>query len=130
MKRALYEIREDDEEEWRISDNPEFADHQRPLDTHAVSLEQLAEYCDFMAEQRNNHEFIGAHHILAALLIDELGRDTTKAIMLRIAEHGGLDSMNGVGGEQDAFVDFKTPDEEDTTSWGLVDRIAGQFRDC
>jgi len=75
-----------------------------------ISLEALADLCDGEAESRNNHEYVGAHRILAALFHQKLGREQATSLMREIAEYGGLDGMTGAGGEDDAFADFGIKD--------------------
>ena len=61
-----------------------------------MKLEELVQMCDQNAESRNNHDFVGAHRVLATLLFKTLGRKTTKDILVEIAELGGLDGMSGM----------------------------------
>jgi hypothetical protein len=69
------------------------------------TLEELADLCDEQAEQRNAHEFVGSHRLMAALLHRKTGRDKATDIMRQIAEMGGLNGMNGIGG-RGAFKEF------------------------
>lgn len=69
-------------------------------------LEELADLCDEQAEQCNAHDFVGSHRGLAALLYREVGRELATRVMRHIAEMGGLDGMNGVCTDQDAFVEL------------------------
>lgn len=69
-------------------------------------LEELADLCDEQAEQSNAHDFVGSHRSLAALLFREVGREPATRIMRHIAEMGGLDGMNGVCTNQNAFAEL------------------------
>lgn len=60
-----------------------------------LNIENLVQLCDQNAESRNNHDFVGTHRILSALLFRKLGRKQTTEIMIEIAELGGLDAMSG-----------------------------------
>jgi len=82
-----------------------------------LTLEEIADFADREAEGRNNGTYVGAHRILAALLHRKLGREQATEIMREIAEYGGLDGMNGVGGESAAFADFGIKD--DGKEWKL-----------
>lgn len=76
-----------------------------------ITLKQLVNFLDEEAEQRNNHNFVGAHRILGALLMDEVGQDIALQIMKRIAAFRGLDGMSGnycgrKRENEDAFLNF------------------------
>ena len=71
-----------------------------------LTLKELVNLCDQNAESRNNHSFVCLHRLLAKLLIGEVGEDYAKNIMKTIAEYGGLDGMNGCGGEPSAYAEF------------------------
>jgi hypothetical protein len=60
------------------------------------TLEQYANYADECSEQRNAHNFVGAHRVLAALLHAEAGRAGATRVLRTIAEYGGLDQMSPV----------------------------------
>ena len=82
------------------------------------TLEELTNFCDEEAESRNNHNFVGSHKILSALLFKQLGRKKATIIMQEIAEYSGLDGMMGL--EQDvksAFDDFGL--KNDWSEWEL-----------
>jgi len=66
-------------------------------------LEKDAEYCDSKAEARNDHDYVGAHRVLAALLYQEVGREVATRIMKRIKRLKGLDGMVGMDGIPPAF---------------------------
>jgi hypothetical protein len=87
-----------------------------------TTLEQLADLCDQEAESENLHEYVGAHRILAALLHQQQGREQATRIMFAIAELGGLDGMNGVGGKSGAFADFGI--QECWADWTLQEDAA------
>jgi len=76
------------------------------------TLEELANFCDQNAESRNNHDFVGSHRLLAAMLIKQLGREIATDIMFEIAEYGGLDGASGLywQGGSSAFDDFGIED--------------------
>jgi hypothetical protein len=76
-----------------------------PATLENVTTEGLAEMCDGGAESRNAHDFVGAHRMLAALLIQSIGKDATKRAMWHIASHGGLDRASGVCSSDDAWSD-------------------------
>ena|SRR5687767_2602305 len=98
---------------WYLSDYPS-EDVYEPLTNETLlqqtTLEQLADLCDGDAESSNNHSFVGAHRVLAALLHQQLGREQATRILFEIASHGGLDGMAGIGGKNDAFADFGIKD--------------------
>jgi len=71
-----------------------------------VSLEALANFCDEKAEDGN---FVGCHRLLATILYRSVGRRYATEIMREIAEHGGLDGMNGVCCAADAYADLGVP---------------------
>ena len=71
-----------------------------------TDIKEIVDLCDQEAESRNNHGFVCLHRLLAKMLIGEVGEDYATNIMKTIAEYGGLDGMNGCGGEPDAYVDF------------------------
>lgn len=87
-------------------------------DTRDATLEELADLCDQCAENVNAHDFVGVHRLLAALLQRELGRDGAKVVMRHIAELGGLDGMNGICGQDNAFADLGVP--EPWQDWKLA----------
>jgi hypothetical protein len=77
------------------------------------TVEELADFCDANAGSRNNHDFVGSHRVLAALLYARLGRESATGIMREIAEFGGLDGMSGGWwgeGNGSAFADFGIKD--------------------
>lgn len=81
------------------------------IDEHPIYiLEQVADFCDQNAESRINRDYCGTHRILAALLYQEVGHEQATKLLVAIAAYGGLDGMNGVGGEADAFEDFGIQD--------------------
>ncbi len=93
------------------------------IDEHPVmKLEELVQMCDQEAESRNNHDYVGAHRILATLLFNKLGREKATEIMLEIAEYGGLDAMNRLYADQlkdnlNAYKDLGI--EEPWHDWSL-----------
>jgi hypothetical protein len=66
-------------------------------DAELASIDDLAELCDMDAEQENAHTFVGVHQKLADLLVKRLGKKAATQIMLDIAYHKGLHTMNGGG---------------------------------
>lgn len=74
---------------------------------HNATTKELADLCDEDAESCNNHFAVGMHRLLAVLLCGVVGDDYTNKIMLKIAEYGGLDGMNGSGGKVAAYKDLK-----------------------
>ncbi len=93
-----------DSEYYRTFKEPNILD-ENP-DPKSLGLEELAEMCDLNAESRNDHEYIGAHRLLAALLFKKVGRDKATEIMFEIAEYGGLDYMVGMDGQKPVYDDF------------------------
>lgn len=95
-----------------------YADEVKPQGKRTVirwpilTPEQLACFCDENAENRNNHEFVGLHYLLARYLHTLLERRDVAYIMKGIAEYGGLDGMNGIGGTENAYADFGVSGEE------------------
>ena len=81
------------------------------------TLEELVNMCDQDAESLNNHSFVGLHKLLCTLLFQHLGREKTTNIVYEIAEYGGLDGMNGIGGKCSAYADFGLKD--DWSEWQL-----------
>jgi len=71
-----------------------------------AKLEELVELADRDAENRNAHDFCGAHRVLGAVLYRELGRWLATLLMLRIARLGGLQGMTGVCCEMDAYSEL------------------------
>ncbi len=67
-----------------------------------ATLEELVQLCDQDAENRNAHEFVGAHRLLGRVLYTQYGRGAATKTMLEIAELGGLHGMNGVGNDDEA----------------------------
>jgi hypothetical protein len=123
-RRTLIEVREDDFD-WQIdtltgdeNEDNGWWDEQRPLGELAT-LEHFADYCDRKAEARNNHEYTGAHRVLAALLHQQLGRDGATHLLHLIAEYGGLDRMVGVGEITNDFAELGIP--EGDVEWQLAD---------
>lgn len=80
----------------------------RMLDAeNSDGLRELADYLDQRAEDANAHDFVGCHRLLAKLLFDHLGLVSAGQVMYGIAEHGGLNGMNGVCGANSAFKKLK-----------------------
>ncbi len=75
-------------------------------DPKSFGLEELAQMCDLNAESRNDHDYVGAHRLLAALLFTKVGREKATEIMLEIAEYGGLDYMVGMDGQKPVYEEF------------------------
>ena len=75
-------------------------------DPKSMVLEELADLCDRQAEARNDHEYVGAHRLLATLLFKRVGCDKATEIMLEIAEYGGLDYMVGMDGQKPVYEEF------------------------
>lgn len=128
MKRTICRINEDGPaaegyldygDEWKIEEM--VAAGEAIVDAPAT-LEELADFCDQNAEGRNNHSFVGAHRILAAILHQQVGRDTATTIMRAIAEYSGLDYASGCGignhPEREAWADFNLP--EPWKEWALT----------
>lgn len=77
-----------------------------------ATLEELADLCDQNAASRNNHAFVGAHRMLAAILHQQVGRETAARLLRAVAEYGGLDYASGCGADagEDAWGDFGLKD--------------------
>ena len=102
----------------RIDDNP------------TLSIEEIANFCDSKAEGRNNHDYVGLHRILAALLYKHVPTHTL-SIMKEIAEYGGLDAMNGLWTDEftSAHETLGVPD--DWSEWLLKDmNLKIREKDC
>lgn len=82
-----------------------------------IAMKMSASLCDQEAESSNNHEFVGVHRVLAALLYQKCGRKQATRLMFEIARRGGLDGMAGVGGKDGAYAEFGLP--EDWGDWNL-----------
>lgn len=80
-------------------------------------LEKIADRCDRRAESRNNHEVVGMHRLLAALLYEELGYAVATEIMRHISRLGGLDGMNGLDWHRTAHKVLHVP--EGTDAWAV-----------
>jgi len=104
--------------------SPDFGAVPVPDDI-ALTLEELADLCDTQAADRNNHAFVGAHRMLAAILHQRLGRPAATMALRAVAERGGLDYASGCGiGEQSeraAWQDFGTGLAEPWHDWSLTD---------
>src|SRR5579864_7274182 len=71
-----------------------------------ATLEELVRLCDQMAENRNAHDFVGVHRLLGAVLFRQYGRMAATRTMMEIASLGGLDRMNGVACDEDAYAEL------------------------
>jgi hypothetical protein len=71
-----------------------------------ATLEELVQLCDHDAEDRNAHEFCGAHRLLAAVLYSRYRRESATATMLEIALLGGLQGMTGICSKGDAYEEL------------------------
>ena len=78
-----------------------YAEQCRPATREEATLELMAECLDHDAENRNAHDFACSHLGLAALLIQEVGREAATKLMRRLAGYGGLHGMTGVCGAGD-----------------------------
>ena len=75
------------------------------------TIEEIADFLDGNAEGRNNHDFVGTHRLLSAMLFRRLGREVATEIMFEIAEYGGLDGASGLWHNGTAaFEDFGIAD--------------------
>ena len=81
------------------------------------TLEELADSCDHLAENKNAHEFAGSHRVLAALLYRELGRKKATELMQIIGEYDGLNGMSGVCQRSTAYEDFNLTEYD--LEWSL-----------
>ena len=115
MLRELFEGKDGDEP-WRIVTRTSYVDQGRPLKKLAT-LENLADFCDLEAEDRNNHEYVGAHKLLAIVLFQQVGRAVATRIILEIAQRGGLDGMGGIGGQPSSYEELGVKD--DWSPWSL-----------
>jgi hypothetical protein len=78
-----------------------------------ATLEEIVNFMDRDAEDCNAHEFIGVHRLLAAALLKDFQPTTSsketwknnqvKYFMVKLAERGGLHSMNGLCGRKDSY---------------------------
>jgi hypothetical protein len=71
-----------------------------------MTIENIADFCDLNAESRNNHSYVGVHRLLSAILHAQYGRENATKTIRTIAEYGGLDEMNELGGSSQSFKDF------------------------
>ncbi len=71
-----------------------------------ATLEEIVYFLDRDAEDCNAHDFIGVHRLLCAVLVNRIGKAHAKTIIVDIAQHGGLHSMNGVCGRRDSYKEL------------------------
>lgn len=119
-KREIVKFKERDSEWIGYADREPLFDFIKIVESNSTySLEELAQLCDMEAKSRNNHSYVGAHRLLAALLRNMLCREIATDIMLEIAKYGGLDGMMGMSGKPSAYDDLgiKPPWDE----WELKD---------
>jgi hypothetical protein len=65
------------------------------IDFESFDLRELTFCLDAECENRNNHDFAGAHVALAAMLVKDVGKTVARRVLWQIMEHGGLDAMSG-----------------------------------
>lgn len=116
MKHQIYRVEDKDEcYDARTGDPVPFLTYEgtvygdaKIIDIGAVdaTLEELVELCDQDAENRNAHEFCGAHRLLGAVLFRQYGRLSATATMRNIALLGGLQGMTGVCSKGDAYQEL------------------------
>lgn len=66
-------------------------------DESSASLEDLVNLCDWDAEAKLAHGFVGLHRLIGAVLYQQHGRESATKTMLRITKLGGLHGMSGIG---------------------------------
>ncbi len=71
-----------------------------------ATLEELVGLCDHSAENCNAHDFCGVHRLMGAVLYRKCGRLIATAIMLDIAQRGGLHGMGGICVSGDSYKDL------------------------
>jgi hypothetical protein len=93
-------VQEDAEDDFwlnLVSEDGEFwGEAQREPTTEELTVERMAEILDVDAEGPNAHDFVGAHAMLAKLLLFEVGEETTKRIFIRLGRYRGLHGLNDV----------------------------------
>lgn len=101
-ERRLWMVKQDDSSCERLAFyNLDFVDHKRPSNPEDETLERMADMLDMAAEDCNAHEFVNAHHALAVILHQEVGRNDATRIMRRIVNYEGLHGLVGVCGKGD-----------------------------
>jgi hypothetical protein len=90
-------------------------------------LEGIADLLGYESEAGNYHDFVECHRALAALLYHKVGRETATAIMLEIAEQGGLKDMKSkTFGVQQPWAAWELTGKELFLDSGH--RVEGQLR--
>lgn len=99
-KKMLYMVKSDgdDGEYLRMSSGFKDFDQSRPATDADLTLEAIVDLLDGDAESSNAHDFVTTHRALAALLIQEIGRDAATKFFLRLVDFGGLHGLTGIGG--------------------------------
>jgi hypothetical protein len=93
------------------------------LDKSRFSLEELSRQLDRQCENRNNHDMVKTHEVLAVFLYRTLGREKALELMWEIARNGGLDAMSGLhnsAGFELAYPEF-FEDGFSNDDWKLPD---------
>jgi hypothetical protein len=106
------------------SDGPEllgfknrYVDKSRPANPEEETLEAMAQLLDEQAENCNAHDFVCCHRGLAAILNQEVGRESATKVMRRLVNYEGLYGLVGVCGKGDvenAEKELKVP----LNGWG------------
>lgn len=91
----LFWIQEDDCEHGYLSKYEESSDRyvSRPATDADLTAENVADFLDQHAEDRNRHDFVGCHQGLMSLLTFHLKPVKVREIMLAVLEAGGLDRL-------------------------------------
>jgi hypothetical protein len=105
MPKQLYMVKYDSDSAptLRLEHDP-YADESRPAKPEEITLEAVAHMLDHDAENINAHDYVRCHAGLAALLLQEVGREAATRVFVRLAGFRGLHGMLGVCGRTDPAV--------------------------
>lgn len=98
----LYMMKDGSEDE-RLSykDLAEYGESCRLARPEEMTLEAMTQMLDLCAEDCNAHDFVCVHRGLAAILMQEIGREAATKVMRRLVNYQGLHGLVGVCGEGD-----------------------------
>jgi hypothetical protein len=72
---------------------------KRPAKPEDETLEAMADMLDMAAEDCNAHDFVNAHHAVAIILHQEVGREAATRVMRRLVNYEGLYGLVGSCGK-------------------------------
>ena len=75
---------------WLSLSPDRYADSYSEVDLDEVTARELAELLDRDYENKNFHDFVGAHVGLSKLIGKVIGGDVVKTVIVQIAQLGGL----------------------------------------